>query len=99
MKIVDLADVIAPDMEKKVIGIRPGEKIHEILITESDATRTVEFDGYYLIKPEFPLWGKFQLNGGNLVGEEFSYSSDANSDWMTRERMVEIINDWKEEYE
>ncbi|MFC2075737.1 UDP-N-acetylglucosamine 4,6-dehydratase (inverting) [candidate division KSB1 bacterium] len=99
MKIVDLADIIAPDMEKKVVGIRPGEKIHEILITDSDATRTIEFDDYYLIKPEFALWGKFQLNGGDPVDEGFSYASDANADWMTRERMIEIIHDWKEEYE
>ena len=71
-----LADAIAPDAPKKVIGIRPGEKLHEVLITEDEARSVVEFDRYYIIQPKFPWWGDVDREGGKPVPEGFRYSSD-----------------------
>jgi UDP-N-acetylglucosamine 4,6-dehydratase/5-epimerase len=56
MKIIDLAKAIAPECEIEIVGIRPGEKLHEAMITEDDARHTVEFDTYYVIQPEFSWW-------------------------------------------
>ena len=56
MKLIDLADAIAPGCRHEIIGIRPGEKIHEVLVTEDDARHTLEFDDYFIIEPEFHWW-------------------------------------------
>jgi len=76
MKVIDLANDIAPDAEKKVIGIRPGEKLHEILLTEDEARHTREFDGYFVIEPEHPFWEKGGLAGGKPLPEGFRYTSE-----------------------
>lgn len=58
MKVMDLAKAIAPDCDIEIVGIRPGEKLHEAMIMEDDARHTVEFDDHYVIQPEFPWWSK-----------------------------------------
>lgn len=93
MNIMDLAKAISPECEIKIVGIRPGEKIHEVLITEDDARRTLEFDDYYVIQPNFHWWSakEYEKNGGKSVPEGFRYSSDKNTRWLTVEELRKII--------
>lgn len=94
MNIMDVAKVVAPECRTEVIGIRPGEKLHEILITPDDSYHTVEFDGHYVIQPSGPWWDRHQYvatNGGRPVKEGFQYSSDTNPAWMTRGELAEIL--------
>lgn len=97
MRVTDLADKIAPECEKKVIGIRPGEKLHEVMIPADEAHQTLEFDDYYIIQPSFPLWGhaahpKYGDNVGREVSEGFAYSSDTNTRWVTDDEFEEMIS-------
>lgn len=78
IKIIDLANMVAPETDKKVIGIRPGEKINEILLTEDEALHTREFNDYFIIEPEYPFWGGVPVGGKSLpVG--YRYASDTSS--------------------
>lgn len=77
-RIMDLAKAIAPEAAIDVVGIRPGEKLHEVLITEDDARHTLEFDDHFVIEPEFPWWGQQPAEGGRLCPDGFVYSSDSN---------------------
>jgi UDP-N-acetylglucosamine 4,6-dehydratase/5-epimerase len=90
--IADLADVIAPGTARRVIGIRPGEKLHEVLITEEEATHTREFDNYYIIEPEFPFWKRDSLKGGRPLHKKFRYSSDTNADRLKGEQIRKLID-------
>lgn len=96
MKVTDLAKALAPECQVELIGIRPGEKLHEVMITEDDARRTLEYDRYYLIQPEFPWWGKdikskAIKNSGQPVPDRFSYSSDTNEQWLTIEQLRNLV--------
>ncbi|TFD95793.1 UDP-N-acetylglucosamine 4,6-dehydratase (inverting) [Jeotgalibacillus sp. R-1-5s-1] len=91
MRVKDLARAIAPNVETKIIGIRPGEKLHESMITEDDARRTLEYDSYYVIQPEFPWWDEGFANGGIKLHDGFSYVSDRNNDWLTVEQLRELV--------
>jgi len=91
MKVVDLAEVIAPEAKKKIIGIRPGEKLHEILLTEEEARHAKEFDGYFIVEPEYSFWNKDNFRDGKALPEGFKYTSDANNSWITKEQMTEIL--------
>jgi UDP-N-acetylglucosamine 4,6-dehydratase len=71
-----LAEAIAPDAPKKVIGIRPGEKLHETLITEDEARGALEYERYYVIEPNYPWWDSAGREGGRAVPPGFRYSSD-----------------------
>ncbi|MGB4044749.1 MAG: UDP-N-acetylglucosamine 4,6-dehydratase (inverting), partial [Halanaerobiales bacterium] len=81
MKITDLAKAIAPECELEIVGIRPGEKLHESLITASDARHTLEFDNYYIIQPEFSWWRLGNHKDGKPIEEDFEYTSDKNEEW------------------
>ena len=95
--ILDIAKAIAPNCEHKIVGIRPGEKLHEEMITVSDAMNTLEFDNYYVIVPSIDLWSKtkFMNESGEEVGtpcpEGFSYNSGQNSDFLTVEQISELL--------
>ncbi|MEX1337617.1 UDP-N-acetylglucosamine 4,6-dehydratase (inverting) [Hydrogenibacillus schlegelii] len=91
MRVVDLAKAICPECEQEIIGIRPGEKIHEVLIPDDDARRTVEYDDHYVIQPDFVWWKKEYTNGGKPVPEGFRYSSDTNREWLTVEQLRTYI--------
>jgi UDP-N-acetylglucosamine 4,6-dehydratase len=96
MKVTDLAVAIAPDVEIKIIGIRPGEKLHEIMISADDARNTLEFNDYFVIQPAMPWWDHIEykeLSGGRHVPEDFVYSSEINDQWLTIEEIQEIIAD------
>lgn len=92
MNVVDLAKAIAPNCQIKLIGIRPGEKLHEVMITEDDARQTVEFDTYYIIQPEFPWWQSEQSSQGKPLPEGFTYVSHTNEKWLTIEELNDLIN-------
>lgn len=83
MNIMDLAKAIDPLCKTEIIGIRPGEKIHEVMIPIDDARRTVEFDRYYIIQPDFPFWEKRNNHAGKPVDENFEYNSGTNP-WKLR---------------
>lgn len=96
MKITDLAKVIAPDSKIKIIGIRPGEKIFETLISENEAPNTYEFNDMYIIKPaslfkepKSSLWSK----GKKMKLER--YDSNLNKEWLTKEQLRKMIKQVK----
>ena len=91
MKIIDLAKTICPECKTEIIGVRPGEKIHEVLITEHEARRTLDFKDYFVILPEFNEWDGGQVEGGTKVPEGFHYSSDNNDKWITNDEMLDLV--------
>ncbi|PFP22907.1 UDP-N-acetylglucosamine 4,6-dehydratase (inverting) [Bacillus sp. AFS073361] len=93
MKVTDLAKAIAPDCEVEVIGIRPGEKLHETMITEDDARRTVEFDTHYVIQPEFPWWNDKYTSSGKPLQDGFSYVSNTNKHWLSVVELRNLVNE------
>lgn len=90
MNIMDLAKAIAPKCKVDIVGIRPGEKLHEAMIMVDDARHTREFDKYYVIQPEFPWWGKYQQEG-KVLPDGFSYTSDKNEEWLSVEQLTELL--------
>jgi len=93
MKITDMADVIAPEAEKENIGIRPGEKVDEILLTEEEARHAREFNDYFVIEPEVPFWEGEKLEGGKPLPYGFRYTSDNNNWWLTKEELKKMLRD------
>ena len=94
MNIMDLAKAIAPKAKTKIIGIRPGEKIHEVMISSDDAINTLEFDAYFVIQPAHPWWDNLdyiKINGGKKVDDDFTYSSSNNTQWLTTKDLKKII--------
>ncbi len=93
MKVVDIAKTINPIAKHKIIGIRPGEKLHEQMISKDDAPYTYEYDDYFKILPAINQWSSDtnRINEGKLVDPNFSYSSDLNPDWMTKDELREWI--------
>ena len=86
MKVIDIANVIAPKAKLKIIGIRPGEKLHEQMISSDDSYSTYEYSDYYKILPQIYEWGNdnLRIESGKKVSENFNYSSDNNQDWITK---------------
>ena len=95
MKLIDLAKAIAPETEKKIIGVRSGEKIHEILLTEEEANHSREFDDCFIIEPEHPFWNINNLRGGKTIPEGFRYTSNNNKKWLTKEELMVTIRELK----
>ncbi|WP_394234926.1 UDP-N-acetylglucosamine 4,6-dehydratase (inverting) [Niallia oryzisoli] len=93
MKVTDLAAAIAPDIKIEIVGIRPGEKLHEAMITEDDARHTLEFDNYYVITPEFPWWSKEYTKNAKTLNEGFKYTSDTNTEWLTVEELQSLVEE------
>lgn len=93
MKLTDLARVIAPDCDTPVIGIRPGEKLHEVMIPEDDGRQALEFDNHFIIKPTMPFWqADWHVdNGGKACPDRFYYGSDNNDTWLTDGQLAEMI--------
>lgn len=93
MKVTDLADVIAPECKRKIVGIRPGEKLHEVLITRDEMRKTLEFKDMYVITPEGLAWKNPNLKNGKFVKEEFEYASNTNKQWLTQEQLRKMARD------
>jgi UDP-N-acetylglucosamine 4,6-dehydratase len=92
MKVVDIAKVIAPDSELESIGIRAGEKLHEVLIHEDEARVTVELDDMFVVQPSEAFWfGRAWQENGQTLSEGFRYASDSNSEWLTLDQIQEIV--------
>jgi UDP-N-acetylglucosamine 4,6-dehydratase/5-epimerase len=92
MSLMTLARIIAPECKTEIIGIRPGEKLHELLITKDDARRTLEFENHYMIQPDFLFWkNRYNNNSGKSVPEDFEYNSGNNAWQLEEDEMKEII--------
>jgi UDP-N-acetylglucosamine 4,6-dehydratase len=92
MRVIDLAKSIAPDAEIEVIGIRPGEKLHEILVSEDDARHTIELEDMYVVEPSGVLWfGHGWKERGASLPEGFVYASDTNEQWLSLEELDDIL--------
>ncbi len=94
MKIMDLAEAIAPGCEIEIIGIRPGEKLHEALITEEDGRSTVDYDGLYVILPQFSWWHRKNYKSAKRLPEGFSYTSNNNDLWLTLEQLKNMAHEF-----
>lgn len=90
MKVVDLACAMAPHARLDVVGIRPGEKLHEEMISSPDSRRTLDMGEYYVIQPEMEWWADAQLRG-EAVPDAFSYASNTNDRWLTVEQLHEMV--------
>jgi UDP-N-acetylglucosamine 4,6-dehydratase len=93
MKMIDLATAMAPDCEVKVIGIRPGEKLHEVLVSEDEARDTLELADRYLITPAHPWWKDQPQLTGKPLPEGFRYASDTNTEWLSIHQLLEIAGE------
>jgi UDP-N-acetylglucosamine 4,6-dehydratase/5-epimerase len=96
MRITDLATAVCAACKQETVGIRPGEKLHELLITRDDAQHTLEFDGFYVIQPAVHLWNHGQYKNydgqqGRPVSTDFEYASNTNSRWLDAEQIRAVI--------
>lgn len=102
MKIIDLAKAIAPRCRLEIVGIRPGEKLHETLISEDEARNTVQFKECYVVQQnkhlQEILLSDQQIGKGRLCEEGFRYTSDSNSEWMTVEELKELTEKISDDY-
>lgn len=99
MTIVDLAKTIAPQADIKVVGIRPGEKLHEVLISEDEARTTVELEDMFVVQPAEALWfGRDWENKGKLITDDYRYASNTNEDWLTVDQIKTIITPIENDY-
>ena len=93
MRITDIADVVAPEAKRKIIGIRPGEKLHEMLLVPEEARHAVEFDDYLIIEPEHSYWSADPLAGGHPVPADFAYRSDSNQQWLGADELRAMMRE------
>jgi UDP-N-acetylglucosamine 4,6-dehydratase len=93
MRITDLAKAMAPNLPVKIVGIRPGEKLHEVMITDDDSRQTLELDDRYVIEPSFAWWqrDRYDVTGATPVAEGFRFASDINTDWLDAARLKALI--------
>lgn len=94
MNVVDLANVILPGVPHRIIGIRPGEKLHEIMITSDDSRATYDLEDRYVIEPSFKFWNSDKVNKiktNPKVVEGFSYTSDTNSEWLGENELKTLL--------
>jgi UDP-N-acetylglucosamine 4,6-dehydratase/5-epimerase len=96
MKISDLATAIGPECEHEIVGIRPGEKLHELLIARDDSRQTIEFSDFFVIQPAIRMWASeepmaYGSEKGVPVDETFEYGSDSNTRWISADELKQII--------
>lgn len=101
MKVTEIARVVSPKAEQEIVGIRPGEKIHEQMVGLEDAPFTYEYDNYFKILPAINEWSisPERIKDGVKVAEDFVYSSDKNDEWMTNEELADWIERNREDLE
>jgi len=94
MRVADLAKAMAPNVPTHVIGIRPGEKLHEMMVAEDDARMTLEMADRYVIEPSFSFWSRGHLNdSATRVPPNFCYRSDTNSQWLDAASLQKLLAD------
>jgi len=91
MKVTDLACNFSPGARRKITGIRSGEKLHEILLTQEEARHAKEFGDYFIIEPEQPFWNKENFKNIDSLADGFEYASNTNDQWITGEEIKEIL--------
>jgi UDP-N-acetylglucosamine 4,6-dehydratase len=91
MKVVDLASAIAPGLPIRITGIRPGEKLHEVLLTSQEARRTLDVGYAYVVQPEHSFWDVAAVPDATPVAEDFVYSSDQNASWLDVSALREML--------
>ncbi|HOG58536.1 MAG TPA: UDP-N-acetylglucosamine 4,6-dehydratase (inverting) [Anaerolineaceae bacterium] len=100
MNMMDLARAVAPEAEVDIIGIRPGEKLHETLISEDEARTTVELPDMYVVQPASAMWfGHAWEEKGKRLPDGFRYSSNNNTDWLDLNRITEMIAPIEKDFE
>ncbi len=100
-KILDVAKAVAPDAKIKVVGIRPGEKLHELMIPEDESRHTIEFEDHFVIEPDFYWWTGGQLlrkKGGTPCPDGFSYRSNNNTKWLSVDDIRKLVDDYAKEH-
>ncbi len=95
IKLPDLARAVAPDCTFDIVGLRPGEKLHEVMVPEDESGNTLEYDNHYRILPVYHFWTEqeYQRDGGRAVQDRFRYSSDANTHWLTVEEIRQLLKE------
>lgn len=96
IRVVDLARAVGPDCRLEVVGIRPGEKLHEVMIPEDDARLAVELEDHYVVQPAFPWWdaGAYRgRNGGRPCPEGFRYANDTNTWWLGADELARMVRE------
>lgn len=91
MRIMDLVEAVAPGCSIVETGIRPGEKLHEVMVPADEAARTLEFDRHFVITPALEYWSSSNHRAGRPVSERFQYSSDSNTEWLSVEQMRQML--------
>jgi UDP-N-acetylglucosamine 4,6-dehydratase len=91
MRVTDLAEAIAPDVPTEIIGIRPGEKLHELLLTADESRHTVQVGDVFVVLPENPSWDKGTDWAGDPVEEGWVYSSGTNDWWLSGDELSELL--------
>jgi len=92
MSIMDLAKAVCPECKTKIVGIRPGEKLHEVMVPMDEAAHTVESEDHYVIKPRFRYFDRrFSGDDCKPVAEDFEYNSGTNTEWLTIEELQEMV--------
>ncbi len=93
MKLVEMAEAIAPGCDVEAIGIRPGEKLHEVLLSEDEARHALEMDDMYVIQPAHPWWRKENWKQARPLPDGFRYTSDNNPQWLSAEALYELVDE------
>jgi len=93
MNIMDLVKAVAPNCEVDIVGIRPGEKLHEVMISEDEARAAVELDDRFILLPAFSWWPQNRWAHARSLPEGFSYGSDTNDRWLTAEQLHRMIDE------
>ncbi|MGA8428444.1 MAG: UDP-N-acetylglucosamine 4,6-dehydratase (inverting) [Candidatus Sulfotelmatobacter sp.] len=91
MRLIDLAASIAPGCVVETVGIRPGEKLHEVLVSEDEARNTLEVEDRYIIQPAHPWWSRENWMNARALPEGFRYTSDSNDRWLNDQQLRELI--------
>jgi UDP-N-acetylglucosamine 4,6-dehydratase/5-epimerase len=92
MRLMDMAAVLAPEAERKIVGIRPGEKLHEVLVTEDEARHCYDIGDRYVILPQLPTWHMDAPTRGERLPDGFRYSSDSNEQWLSEDQLREMAD-------
>ena len=92
MEITDLAQAILPGCEMPEVGIREGEKLHEVMVTKEDSLFTYEYDKHFIVYPHFDWWDASKIQaGGKKVEPGFEYSSGTNTEWLSTEQIKRLL--------
>jgi UDP-N-acetylglucosamine 4,6-dehydratase len=91
MKLLDMAQAVGPDCQIDCVGIRPGEKLHEVLVSEDEARNAVDTEDMFIIQPAHAWWKKENWKNATPLKEGFRYASDSNSEWLTAEDLYGLV--------